>query len=45
MFFADDVEAYSRGVEPSMGSFWLMENSKFVEALPNGRLLVCGSFG
>jgi len=30
--------AYSEGVESSTGSFWLLENSEFVDALSNRRL-------
>jgi hypothetical protein len=41
----EHVGAYSGGVDISTGRFWLMENSEFVEALANRRLLVCGSFG
>jgi len=34
----EQAGAYSEGVKFSTGSFWLLENSEFVEALANRRL-------
>jgi len=41
----EHVGAHLAGVEFSTGSFWLIENSEFVEALANRTLQVYESFG